>query len=180
MPVDLAHVLDEGYLGDLTARPIEAVRAMRSECDELETGLSMLRRVVQGRLDIVGLELRRRREGGRPGDLAALIEQLPEVLAGRSRSDGPGRLPARFTPAEPDAALQAEVDGIADDSAMRSLPDLDDERLEALAESLAELERRVSAQRHELHHRIDALQAELVRRYRSGEASVEELLPRSG
>ena len=39
---------------------------MRTECQEVETGLSLLRRVVQGRLDIVGLELTRRAEGGDP------------------------------------------------------------------------------------------------------------------
>ncbi len=180
MAPDLARVLDEGYLDDLTAISIERVRAMRAECDELETGLSMLRRIVQGRLDIVGLELGRRRDGGRPGDLAALIEQLPEVLAGHSRTEGPGRLPARFTPAEPDASLRAELDGIADEAALRSLPEIGSERLEALTASLYELEQRVSAQRRELHRRLDALQAELVRRYRTGEATVEELLPRSG
>ena len=40
----------------------------------------------------------------------------------------------------------------------------------------ADLERQVSERRQALFTRIDALQAELTRRYKTGEASVESLL----
>ena len=53
---------------------------MRAECDEVETGLSLLRRVVQGHLDIVDEELARRAGGGALGDRTALLDRLPEVL----------------------------------------------------------------------------------------------------
>jgi len=45
-----------------------------------------------------------------------------------------------------------------------------------VAESLAGFERTVSALRRTLFDRIDAIEAELTRRYRTGEASVDSLL----
>ena len=66
MASDLGELLQPVYLGDLTTRAMDEVRAMRAECQEVETGLSLLRRVVQGRLDIVGLERQRRADGGDP------------------------------------------------------------------------------------------------------------------
>jgi hypothetical protein len=47
-----------------------------------------------------------------------------------------------------------------------------------MASALEALERRISGQRRELHARIDVLQAEVVRRYREGETSVDDLLRR--
>src|SRR5690606_19399725 len=57
------------YLAGLTDVPLERVRAMRAECQAVENALSYVRRLAQGRLDIVGAELERRREGGDPADL---------------------------------------------------------------------------------------------------------------
>ncbi|MBV9666230.1 MAG: aerial mycelium formation protein, partial [Actinobacteria bacterium] len=53
-------VLAAGYLDDLRKLPLEVVRAKRGECQTVEAALSMERRLIQGRLDIVGAELRRR------------------------------------------------------------------------------------------------------------------------
>jgi hypothetical protein len=176
--LDLDHLLSESYLGDLQARPLDEVRAMRADCQEVETGLSYLRRLVQGRLDIVGLELRRRAEGGDPGDLSALIAQLPETLADRTRAPGLGRLPQLLAPGERDipSDLAAELDGIVAEGEVADLAHVPDAELRQVAGQLEEYEGRVSAQRRALFERIDALQAEITRRYKSGEASVESLL----
>ena len=61
----LDRLLAAEYLGDLPARPIEQIRSMRAECQSVEVGLSYLRRLAQGRLDIVAAELGRRRTGER-------------------------------------------------------------------------------------------------------------------
>jgi hypothetical protein len=53
---------------------------------------------------------------------------------------------------------------------------ISDQDLAAASQRLAALERRVSDHRRVLFDRLDALQAELARRYKSGEASVESLL----
>ena len=48
--------------------------------------------------------------------------------------------------------------------------------LAELVEQLRDLENRVSTERRGLHERIDTLQAELVARHKSGQASVDGLL----
>jgi hypothetical protein len=176
MASDLGALLDPSYLGDLPARDMDEVRAMRAACQEVETGLSLLRRVVQGRLDIVGLELQRRAEGGDPEDLPALIARLPEVLSDRTRAPGVGRLPQMMAPGELPSELEAELDGIVGDGHLADLPSVDDASLHAMAAQLTAFEQRVSGYRRELFERIDALQAEITRRYKTGEASVDSLL----
>src|SRR3546814_18419042 len=57
MAADLGTLLDSSYLGDIAERSIADVRAMRAECQEVESEMSLPRRLVQGRTDIVGLEL---------------------------------------------------------------------------------------------------------------------------
>lgn len=174
--MDLQQLLDPGYLGDLAGRPIESVRSMRAACQQVESGLSLLRRVVQGRLDIVGLELTRRGEGGDPADLPELIARLPEVLSDRTHAPGTGRLPQIMAPGELPAGLEAELEAIAGGHALTHLPSLSDGALRSMADQLETFEHKVSAVRRELFDRIDALQADITRRYRTGEATVDALL----
>lgn len=176
MAADLQTLLDPGYLGDLPSLPIERVRAMRAECQEVETGLSMLRRVVQGRLDIVGLELTRRAEGTDPADLADLIARLPAVLSDRTHAPGVGRLPQLMAPGELPPDLVAELDGIVGPARLADLPAVEEEALHELADQLGAFEQTVSGHRKALFDRIDALQAEITRRYKTGEATVDALL----
>ena len=176
MAADLQTLLDPGYLGDLPTRPMDEVRAMRTACQEVETGLSLLRRVVQGRLDIVGMELTRRADGGDPGDLPDLIAHLPEVLSDRTHAPGVGRLPQIMAPGDLPADLEAELEGITGAGRLAELPSVDDSELRTLAEALEEFEHKVSRHRQDLFDRIDALQAEITRRYKTGEASVDALL----
>ena len=56
------------------------------------------------------------------------------------------------------------------------LRELDAAELASLTEAIAAFEARVSADRRERYDRLDALSAELVRRYRDGEADVDTLL----
>lgn len=175
MDATVARILDPSYLDGLEAKPIEDLRSMRTECQAVETGLSYLRRVVQGRLDIVAGELARRRDGGDPADISGLIDRLPEILADRTRSPGFGRLPQTLATGDPDPDLVDRLEAICGTD-LDHLPDAGDERLVTLREDLAEFEHDVSGRRRELFDRIDAIQAELTRRYRTGEASVESLL----
>jgi hypothetical protein len=167
-------LLDPGYLADVDQRPIEEIREMRAECQSVETGLSYLRRVVQGRLDIVGAELERRRSGGDPADLARLVEQLPTILADHLRAPGNGRLPSTVGTGAVDPELEERVDAVV--GGLDDLASLADEELIDGQTELTGLEVTISARRRDLFQRIDALQAELTRRYRTGEASVETLL----
>src|SRR3954469_18532241 len=92
-------VLAPSYLEGLQAKDLDEVRSMRDGAQRVETGVSYLRRLAQGRLDIVNGELTRRREGGAPGDLADLIARLPDILAEHSRGPGTGRPPTDLQPA---------------------------------------------------------------------------------
>jgi hypothetical protein len=167
-------VLAEDYLGDLRARPIDEIRAMRDECRAIEDKVSFLRRMIQGRLDIVAADVRRRTEGGAAADLRALVDQLPEILSENVHAGGTGRLPSGLI--HPDDDLTAELDRAVPVDTLANLPDLSDDAVSQLAARLRELERQVSDARRELFGRIDALHAELVRRYGAGEADPASLL----
>lgn len=164
-----------GDVGDVTQLPMDDLRARRAEAQGLEVVLSYQRRVAQGRLDIVANEQRRRREGGEPPSADELVESLSAVLADRSRGPGLGRLPQLMTP-ESDDVETDELDQIVGPGTLAKLPELGDDDLAAIVEQLSAYEADVSGRRRSLHERIDLLQAEITRRYRTGEASVETLL----
>ena len=172
----IARIFDASYMDDLAARPIEEIRAMRAECQEVETGLSFLRRVAQGHLDIVAAEIARRRDGGAPADVAALVDRLPEILADHLRAPGNGRLPTTLGPGRPDSELEERLADLVAASGIDTLESVDDDALRQVCDDLSRLEQEASTRRRALFDRIDGLQAELTRRYRTGEASVESLL----
>jgi hypothetical protein len=161
---DLDRLLDDTYRSDLSGREADELRSMRDECQAVEAKLSFLRRMVQGRLDIVNAELDRRASGAASGDLSDLVERLPQILADKGRAPGPGRLPTNLLPPE-DEGLTDELDAISGPSALGSLPDLSDEALGGVATQLQDLERRVSRQRRAMFDVIDAVQAELASRF---------------
>lgn len=176
---DLDAVLADSFIDGLTEVPMDEVRARRAACEEIEVGLSYVRRLVQGRLDIVFAEARARSEGGAAaGDrsLADVVEQLPAILAPRVVGGGSGRLASRLEPAGDHRELTADLDRVIDVTGLGLLGGLSAPELAAVIDRLVALEQRVSAQRRLLHDRIDLVQAEIVRRYRSGEVSVDTLL----
>jgi hypothetical protein len=175
---DLERLLGADYLGDLQGRSIEEIRAMRDECRRAEDGLSYVRRQAQGRLDIVAAELSRRNEGKGPWDAADMVDQLPAIL-GHGVSTQGGILNVRPTSLEPPEdtnQFTVELEGILHESSLTGLGQITDDELRQLVDRLTEYERVVSDRRRALHDRLDALQAEIVRRYKTGEVSVESLL----
>jgi hypothetical protein len=174
---EVDRVLGQGSVDDLSAISVADIRSQRDECRRVEDKVSYLRRLVQGRLDIVESDLRRRAAGTTPDDLASLVDHLPGILSDRVRGPGggPGRLPSAFSPPDDDDLL-AELDAVASPGALDSLSSLSDDDVQALAIRFRELEHRVSERRRALFSRIDALQTELARRYKTGEASVGSVL----
>lgn len=170
-------LLGDGYLAGLDQVTLEEIRERRAECSYAEDALSVLRRMVQGRLDIVQAELQWRGGGRGAGDLAHLVEQLPGILSegGRSAS-ARGRLPKNMVPDVNYRKLTAELDRIIDVDISAGLLSMSNERLRGIAAALEDLERNVSSRRRAVQERIDALQAEVVRRYKSGDAEVDRLL----
>lgn len=160
---------------------LAVIRQRRSACQSTEESLSLQRRLVQGRLDIVQAELYRRSGNGDPTEVQDLVAQLPAILVERGdRHLGPGRLTSL---GEEDSPLGDDFDtfsellnGIVSPNRLSNLAEEDEEELRAIADQLDQLERSISANRHQLHKNIDIFQEEIVRRYKTGEASVDGLL----
>lgn len=171
-----SEVTDPSYLEGLEGWTLEEVRARRDEATETETGLSYLRRIVQGRLDIVVAEQHHRDQGER-ADVSELVSELPAILSGNVHAPGLGRLPALLGPGEMDSALERRLEEILAAGQLANLQDVSDDELRRAAAELTEFERSVSAERRAVLDVLDRLQDEIVRRYRTGEATVDSLLP---
>lgn len=159
----LDRVADPAFAADLEERSLADLRSMRDDCRTEESLLSYRRRVLQGQLDIARLEVRRREDGT---STEALLSALPSVLA-----DDPPPEPraARSVPLHLPEEQPRRRQEDPDAAALARLLDLSDDELAGLIERLEEAERRVSGQRRALLDNLDALQEELVRRYRAGD-----------
>jgi hypothetical protein len=159
-------------MDDLSTLSLDEVRARRAALQSDEVGLSYLRRLVQGRLDIVAAAAR-----NRGGSMSSLVDELPGILGEHVHAPGTGRLPTLMAPsADDEARLRAELDAVVAPEILTALDRLDDDELADLVDRLNAFEREISERRRDVHRDIDALQAELTRRYKTGEADVESLL----
>ena len=153
------------FTSGLDELSLEEIRTRRRVCADLDIELSYYRRLLQGRLDLLAFE-RRRRAGE---EQRSLLEALPEVLA--SWASGEAGLPERRVAVEvPDLPPQGRraVDRALADDCLARLPEMEDAELEQVQQRLAEVEAEVSRQRRAVFEASDRIQAELVRRYRLG------------
>lgn len=165
---------DPIYLEGLDEMPIERLREMREECREAEMELSFERRLCQARIDILAAELDRRAGRGGEGDL---MSRLPEILATESYQGSsalPSRAPDLSVPRNADVPRR-RVDEIAGEQTLSHLATLSDEAVESILGSLKEWETGVSASRKVVQEVMDKVQAEVVRRYKSGASDPADL-----
>ena len=146
-------------------RSLSAIRAERTSLQREEDIVSFVRRLAQGRLDLVADEQRRRSEGVDEPQ-APLAERLAEVF-GQQHGGGSAR-PPRETEVPTDHPLLQQLDELCDSHGFENMELLDDRSLSALSDALGMFEKECSRQRHEMFERIDALTAEVVRRVREG------------
>ena len=146
------------------------LRALRAQLQHDEDAISYVRRLVQARIDMVQAEKHRR--ASHDGHTEA--QDLPAVL-GQHLTGGPAR-PPRPTEDASDHPLAIELDEISARLGANHLDELNSDELDVLSSTLEQFEHARSHERRELFTRLDALSAELVRRYRDGEASVDGLL----
>lgn len=171
---ELDRLLSRDAYQGLEARPLHELRALRRSAQEWENALSLARRLAHGRLDILGYELRRRQ--GDEGDTGScLLFDLPDVLAEESSRTG-GRAVLVDPPGPAADTLAQVLDRIVAPTALCRPDQLSEQELPELFEHLGQFERRLSEARRALHERMDVLQAEIGRRYRDGEASIDSLL----
>ena len=165
-------VTSEDYLDGLSAAGVPEIRTMRDDCREEEARLSYARRVIHGQLDIVRAEQRRRSGDGDEGLVGTLSEILADEPAPHSRE---ARSAPLYAPQEGGYG-QRSHDTLIDDSALGQVPDLDDAALTALLERLQEKEAHISALRRSVLEHLDALQDELIARYRDGSVNVDDVV----
>lgn len=166
------HVLDEGFLVDIGTAALGDVRERRHEAEQEEADLSYVRRLLQGRIDIVRAELSRRTGDAR----GSLVDQLAGILA-----DGPLGEPhgmGRHNTVEPSrvAEHRRSVEQLVSDVGVSDVVNRTDDELAESLTRLTNYEAAVSRNRRRVQEVMDACTAEIARRYQSGEASVDDLL----
>ncbi len=167
-------VADPEYLDGLSSQPLEQLRVMREECREGEMELSFERRLCQARIDILSAELDRR-AGKTEGDL---VSRLPSILATETNTGSaplPARAPDFSIPRNADVPRR-RVEEVVGEQTLARLPVLPTEEIQEIMRSLAEFEKDVSARRKVVQEVMDKVQAEIVRRYTSGEADPASLV----
>jgi hypothetical protein len=169
-------VLGTDYLTGLRELSMDDLRALRRDAEQEETDLSYLRRLLQGRLDILRAELARRTGTG-PGD-GDLVESLAHILADEGATTAPHGL-GRHISAEPSRLDQhrRRVEALVADVDLSNPSAHDDESLRGAVETLEREEHEISDNRRKVQAVMDACTAEITRRYRDGDADVSDLLP---
>lgn len=166
-------VFDPSYVENLTTMPVEELRKKKAECEALEAEVSYARRLIQGRLDILrhGVE---RVAGGDKLEVNEMVEDLPGILAEGVGSAG-NRLTRIMTPANADSQRR-EVERLASTADLTRLEELSAGELEEIVNRLTEAEKETSHRRRRIQTVMDAITAELIRRYREGQEDPTALL----
>lgn len=150
------------YVEALDGLSLEDLRERRDDCLAEREYLSLLRRLVQGRAEILKAEVERR--GG--DDRGPLVDRLAEILTSEVQGPSRGEAVRVSVPEEEMMLARRRVERLVADAGLSDPGALADERLQAAVELLAEEERTVSDARALVHRALDALQDELKRRYK--------------
>lgn len=174
----IAQLLDPSAITGLGTRPIQELREVRLACADVERDVSLVRRMAQGRLDIVGHEFRRRKGADSEGAVDSLLFDLPDLMTDENTAGGiPG---ARHidvnAPGEAATELFNHLDAQASPAVLSGIQEVSEPELREIFERIRAFEVEMSGTRRQLHERIDSVQSEIARRYRDGEASVDSLL----
>lgn len=152
------------------------LRARRRDALRDEADLSYVRRLLQGRIDILHAELARRGPAGQESVVEkALVERLPEILRDEP---APQRYSVRHvTVGTPYGEEYRRLAGeMLDEVGLSDLSALTDQELAHATARLVHHEHRISRRRRRLQRTADGCGAEMARRYREGEAQVDDLL----
>lgn len=173
----LERVLATECVVDFASFTNAEVRRQRGEARAEEDDLSFLRRVLHGRIDILVAEQTRRASG----DPGSLVDRLAVILA-----DAPPAGPPRSVrhvgvepagePGEFRVGMEARLDELHLSDAL-SRPDTG---LAEVLDALRGLEHEVSGLRVRVHTVEGRFAGDLGRRYRDGEATVNDLLQPDG
>jgi hypothetical protein len=167
-------VLDPRFAADVSRLELEELRRRRGEAEAEEEGISYLRRILHGRLDILKAELARRSGGDSEQDMGELVAGLPLILsdAGRGSFTAIRRIRVPLS----NGSHRRRLERLLSDETIARLPELDTAEIARAVEILSREEAALSANRQSVQRVVDVLRGELASRYRDGTASVAKLL----
>lgn len=177
MNIELEKFLANARATNLNESSLEDLRKVRTECSSVETDVSFVRRVSQGRLDIVGHEVNQRSTDSHSKlDVSDLLFDLPEILRDETIKGGGMRRVGVDGPGPMANVLGTELDTLVSPNELSSIDSQDENRLLEVFNALQDFESDLSIARRTLHEVIDNIQQEIGRRYKHGEASIANLL----
>jgi len=158
----------------IRALTLSRVRELMRDAQREENDLSYLRRLLQGRIDILRAELARRAGPDKASADSAVVGRLPEILS-ESRPPARGARHVNVQPPRTDR-YRSWIEELLADVGLSDLAAHTDAELGEALEKLIAHEQDVSARRLRLQRTADDCAGEITRRYREGEAKVEDLL----
>ncbi|MGW0117766.1 RsiG family protein [Streptomyces sp. NPDC003327] len=162
--------LADGPQPDLGTLRLPELRALRRDAQSAEADLSYVRRMLQGRIDILRAELARRTDPEAP-----VLDRLSEILADvPSRHRSSARHVTMSTPRGDEYRRLASE--MLSEVELSDLTARTDDELHTAMGRLAGYEQQISRRRQSLQRTADDCGAEIARRYREGEAQVDDLL----
>lgn len=157
-------IRDAAFIEGLAELSLDDLRARRDECLAEREYVSLLRRLVQGRAEILAAELETR---GGHSDRASLIDRLSTILSGEEVHEASRGEAVRVGVPEDELLLaRRRIERLAADAGISDPTALDDERLAAAVDLLTAEEHEVSAARLDVIGVLDTVQDELKRRYK--------------
>lgn len=158
-------IRDAGFVEGLGELSLDDLRDRRDECLAEREYLSLLRRLVQGRAEILQAELETR--GTDDSDRASLIDRLSTILAGDEPSEGSRGEAVRVGVPDDELLLaRRRIERLVADADISDPTSLDGDRLVSAVERLTTEEHEVSSARFEVIGVLDIVQDELKRRYK--------------
>jgi hypothetical protein len=156
-------IREPSFVEGLADLSLEDVRARRDDCLAEREYLSLLRRLLQGRAEILKAEL----DARATGEDAALVDRLAEILADEDHAVSSRGEVVRITLPEEEMLLaRRRVERLAGDAGISDPSALDDTELATAIGALSTEEQGVSDDRRVVIDALDALQSELKRRYK--------------
>jgi hypothetical protein len=157
-------IREPAFVDGLAELELDELRIRRDECLVEREHLSMLRRLLQGRAEILQAELTTRDDAG---ETASLVESLAKILAADDHpTTSRGEAVRVSLPEEEMLLARRRAERLANDVSLSNPSELDDAALAEAIGRLASEEQHVSEARADVIRVLDVLQDELKRRYR--------------
>lgn len=157
------------FVEGLSGLSLEDLRRRRDDCLAEREYLSFLRRLVQGRAEILRAEIARR--SGR-GEQGPLVERLATILSSGGQGPSRGEAVKVGIPEEEVLLARRRLERLVSDAGISDPSALDDEQLARAVDLLVAEEHEVSQTRAEVIAALDRLQDELKRRYKEDPTQV--------